>query len=114
MKTVDTLNGSELNGRRIKLIEDKTRQRLHSGGSRSRSRSPRARSRSAESMTKTSTFGTFSASYAWECSGCRLQNIPERRFCYHCNTKKPVLPNDEETVNTGIIFIHTLVHIKST
>ena len=54
---------------------------------------------------KKSTFGTFSASYAWECSGCRLQNIPERGFCYHCNTRKPVLSNAEETLNTGILFI---------
>ena len=86
MKTVDTLNGSELNGR-------------------SRSRSPRARSKSTESMTKTSTFGTFSANYAWVCPGCRLQNIPERGFCYHCNNKKPVLPNAEETLNTGTLLV---------
>ena len=91
---IENLDGFELNGKRIKLIDDKTRQKLLSGG---------PRSRSCGSMSKT--FGTFSATYAWECPGCRLQNIPERSFCYHCKTKKPVKPNDEKTLNKGMIFI---------
>ena len=49
MKAALHLNGSELNGRHIKVIEKaEASKRSCSVGSRSRSRSPRSRSRSAD------------------------------------------------------------------
>ena len=88
-KAIDTLNGFELNGKRIKVIEEaKSRQQSCPGGSRSRSKSPRSRRRSRSRSASAGevskrTDGTI-------CEYCNDTNEYFRICCVTCNDAKPI------------------------
>ena len=114
---IDTLNGYELNGKRITLIEEaKGRQKSSSGGSRSRSNSPRSmfrsrsrsRSRShsrSRSRSRSANIVEIGAGEATKVTGwiCNFCNDPNEDFRYSCVTCQDARPVDEKRKTIGAI-----------